>query len=137
MIDLIPKRVHAEKLKELQEGILGQEKQELSDEKISSFLNSATDSANGTVIGVSKYTGRALVIFDEYLNQVALILGTTGSGKTITLRRFYKRAIQKGYPLIVDAKPDSANIDWIMALAEQITVNFMDSTVESITITTL
>ena len=74
---------------------------------------------DGTVLGVSKYTGKYSVIADQDINQVLLVLGTTGSGKTITLRRFYQRAITKGYPLIViDGKPDAENIKWLMKLAD-------------------
>lgn len=60
------------------------------------------------------------MIPDQDINQVVLVLGTTGGGKTITLRRFYKRAIMKNYPLIiVDGKPDEINTNWIRKLAEQ------------------
>ena len=74
----------------------------------------------GTVLGISKYSGECSTVPDKDVNQVVMVLGTTGSGKTITLRRFYQRAITQGYPLIVvDGKPDVDNIAWLMKLAEQ------------------
>src|SRR5690606_7066496 len=41
-----------------------------------------------------------------------------GGGKTITLRRFYQRALIQRYPLIiVDGKPTEDNVQWVQALA--------------------
>lgn len=37
----------------------------------------------------------------------------------MTLQRFYKRAIQKGLPLIiVDGKPTTENVQWVKSLAD-------------------
>lgn len=48
------------------------------------------------------------------------MLGATGAGKTITLRRFYLRAIMAGYPLIIiDGKPTEKNVEWVMQLAKK------------------
>lgn len=70
---------------------------------------------HGTHLGTSKQTGQKIVISDKALNQLALVVGTTGSGKTTTLRRFYARAILKNYPLIIiDGKPTDNNVTWIM-----------------------
>jgi hypothetical protein len=120
-IDLIADYPHHLAINALQKGINTNDITEISDHEVSLALAKLQDEVHdGTVLGISKYTGKSVVIPDRDINQVALVLGTTGSGKTITLRRFYKRAISKGYPLIiVDGKPDESNIEWLRALAEK------------------
>lgn len=62
---------------------------------------------------------------DSWLNKMLLIVGTTGSGKTTTLRHFYRRAIREGYAVIaIDGKPDQSNIEWIRREAEESGKNF-------------
>ena len=69
---------------------------------------------DGTLLGVSTSNGNAVVVADSVVNQLVMVLGTTGAGKTITLRRFFKRALLKNYPLIiVDGKPTEENTLWI------------------------
>src|SRR5205085_497921 len=101
--------------------IHAEDKKELDEKIITKALNNLRDDEHdGTVLGVSKYTGKFLTILDKDINQVMLVLGTTGGGKTVTLRRFYQRAIVKGYPLIiVDGKPDEANIQYLQELASK------------------
>lgn len=120
LIDLIPTNPHEKTLKELKEGVQS-DTLEVSDKKIEMALKHLREQDyDGTVLGVSKYSGNYLVIPDRDINQVVLVLGTTGGGKTVTLRRFYQRALAKGYPLIiVDGKPDDSNINGLMKLAEQ------------------
>jgi len=121
LISLIPENPHQKIVKNLQKGIGSNFVPEVSDKVVEvSLKNLHEDKYDGTILGVSQYTGKYLVISDRDINQVMLVLGTTGSGKTITLRRFYKRAITQGYPLIVvDGKPDEENIAWLKSIAEQ------------------
>ena len=113
--NLIAPNPHKLEMENLQKGIITEEKPELDDNKIEKALKKLDDAQHdGTLLGVSKYTGDAVSINDRDVNQCALVLGTTGSGKTVTLRRFYQRAITKGYPLIIiDGKPDDENINWL------------------------
>lgn len=83
-------------------------------------LISINQAISGTVLGYSQYTGDSIVVSDSAVNQVLLVLGTTGSGKTVTLRCFYDRAIKENYPLvIVDGKPNPNHINWLAMLAKQ------------------
>jgi hypothetical protein len=80
----------------------------------------ALTNLNGTALGVSLLNSKPVVIPDADVNQMVLVLGTTGGGKTITMRRFYERAISQGAPLIaVDGKPTAENAAWLRALAAQ------------------
>ncbi len=118
LIDLIRENPHGQVMELLHKGkhiTLA----EVSEKDIAKAMTKIREEEHdGTVLGISKYTGKCTVIPDRDINQVLLVLGTTGSGKTITLRRFYQRAIAKGYPLIIiDGKPDEDNIEWLMKLA--------------------
>ncbi|MBV9576166.1 MAG: type IV secretion system DNA-binding domain-containing protein [Gammaproteobacteria bacterium] len=89
---------------------------DLINKRISALSDTSLD---GTILGISMLNGEAVIIKDKYLNQIALVLGTTGGGKTITMRRFYQRAIQQAYPLIiVDGKPTEKNVEWVKNLAQ-------------------
>ena len=121
VINLIPSSPHQSIMQALHNGNDSQETLEANSKKIDKALEKLREEDHGgTVLGVSKYTGKYSIIPDRDINQVMLVLGTTGSGKTITLRRFYKRAIVRGYPLvIIDGKPDADNVNWLVTLAEQ------------------
>ncbi len=72
----------------------------------------------GTLLGISA-NQKLVIITDKAINQMVLVLGTTGGGKTITLRRFYQRALEKAYPLIViDGKPTQENVSWLQQKAK-------------------
>lgn len=120
-IQVLPGNPHKDTMQALQDGKSHDDSPKISEKEIDAALKNLRDEDyDGTVLGVSRHTGKYSVIADRDINQVALVLGTTGSGKTITLRRFYRRAIMKGYPLIiVDGKPDDENIAWLMKLARQ------------------
>lgn len=125
LINLIQNNPHHSTLQALQKGEDSDELTEVAN--INNALASLNENEHdGTVLGVSKLTGDYAVIPDRDVNQVLLVLGTTGAGKTITLRRFYNRAICQGYPLIViDGKPDDDNISWLMNLAEKYNRKFV------------
>lgn len=120
-IDLIKDSPHQRMMEALQKGEHITDREELSEKKIEKALNKIDDlQADGVLLGVSTYTGSAVVVPDYFVNQVVLVLGTTGAGKTVTLRRFYSRAIAKGYPLIVvDGKPTNDNVVWLQKLAQK------------------
>lgn len=120
-LDLIQDSPHVRMIDAMQKGKHLEVNKELDDKKIALALKKLNDSdADGTVLGVSRFTGKPVTVPDQFVNQILLVLGTTGAGKTITLRRFYKRAITKGYPLIVvDGKPTDDNVVWLSDLAKQ------------------
>lgn len=120
LIDLFFRNPHQNEIEALQnkKHLSGSD---ISPAKIKDLLDNLRDKDfAGTAIGVSKNSGRYVVIEDKVVNQIVLVLGTTGGGKTITLRRFYNRAITRGYPLIIiDGKPTDENINWVKRLAEK------------------
>jgi len=120
-IDLIKDSPHQRIIEALQKGEHINVRNELSESSIEQALKKLNDAdVDGTILGVSTYTGEPIVIPDKYINQIVMVLGTTGGGKTVTLRRFYQRAIAKGYPLIVvDGKPTDDNVAWLQGLAEK------------------
>jgi hypothetical protein len=76
-------------------------------------------------IGVSYTTAKPIYLDDKMLNQMLVILGTTGSGKTETLKNLYARNILLGKAtIVVDGKPDADNISFLKALADEQNIPF-------------
>lgn len=68
--------------------------------------NRSAETSSGSVIGVDKYA-RMVELSDKAANQHTLVLGTTGSGKTVTVCNIVESAINRGLPLIyIDGKGD-------------------------------
>lgn len=114
----IPVSVHEKTLQAVHKGHAGK-CSELKDKVINKKLAGLkTDIISEVVLGISKYTGKMVTLPDKYVNQLVLVLGTTGAGKTITLRRFYERAFLANYPLIiVDGKPTEESVAWLQTKA--------------------
>lgn len=119
LTDLMQNNPHRRMIDALQKGEHVNHKKELPENKIQSALKKINDAdVDGTILGVSTYTGQQIVMPDWYINQIVMVLGTTGGGKTVTLRRFYQRAIRNDYPLIiVDGKPTDDNVAWVRDMA--------------------
>lgn len=76
-------------------------------------------------IGVSYSDYSIVSITQKMLNKMMLFIGSTGSGKSETLRNLYNRWIlKKQFSIIVDGKPDADNIAKLQALADKNNVPF-------------
>lgn len=74
---------------------------------------------DGSVIGTDRF-GKMIFLNDKEANQHALVLGTTGSGKTVTISNIVESAINRGLPLIyIDGKGDYDLGSRICAYAEK------------------
>ncbi len=119
-VDLIPMSAHQRFISALHHGKNVNKIEEISNSELATATANLDDRADGTTLGISRLTGKPVVIADHDINHVVFVLGTTGGGKTVTLRRFYQRAIKQGYPLIiVDGKPTDENVQWLQQLAQQ------------------
>jgi hypothetical protein len=122
MMELIPGSAHERQMRALQRGNASESNHSFqkSSSSLERRLEQISDTEhNGTLLGISASSGKPVVMPDANVNQLALVLGTTGGGKTITLRRFYRRAMFANYPLIiVDGKPTAESTAWIAAQAQ-------------------
>ncbi len=117
MTEWIPNATHEFELKAIRRG-----KASLSNQSEFNWKKYITNPhkrlQEGTLLGFSAKR-EAVVIPDHAINQMLLVLGTTGGGKTVTLRRFYQRAVQQAYPLIIiDGKPTEENVAWLQKKAQ-------------------
>jgi len=66
----------------------------------------AAETAKGSLIGTDRHA-RSVELSDKAANQHTLVLGTTGSGKTVTVCNIVESAINRALPLIyIDGKGD-------------------------------
>lgn len=66
----------------------------------------ANGKAEASILGMDRY-GNAVELTDKAANQHTLVLGTTGSGKTVTVCNVVESAIDRDLPLIyIDGKGD-------------------------------
>lgn len=94
----LPQNPHLLEMVALQQGDIQEHENLISDKKLEKKLNELdVRNYDGTVLGISKITGNEIVISNRELNHVMMVLGTIGSGKTITLRRFFEYAIRMGF----------------------------------------
>ncbi len=121
VLELIPNSRYELALRALQKGKKPPPTKYQNTNRLESKLSTLDESAyQCTLLGISKLTQKPVVIPDTHINQMLLVLGKTGGGKTVTLRRFYQRALREGYPLIiVDGKPTDENVYWVMGLANR------------------
>jgi type IV secretory pathway TraG/TraD family ATPase VirD4 len=67
---------------------------------------SPAETSEGSLIGAARYN-RSIELSDKMANQHTLVLGTTGSGKTVTVCNIVESAINRELPLIyIDGKGD-------------------------------
>lgn len=75
--------------------------------------------ANSTLLGVDNHNGQPIYLSDKDANLHTLVIGTTGSGKTVTLSNIIESAMRRRWPLIiVDGKGDVALSQQVQAQAK-------------------
>lgn len=79
----------------------------------------AANAEGGSLIGMDAYK-RSIVLSDKAANQHTLVLGTTGSGKTVTVCNIVESAINRSIPVIyIDGKGDDRLGKQVVAYAEK------------------
>jgi conjugal transfer pilus assembly protein TraD len=80
----------------------------------------STLNSNQILLGSKRHSNRNYYINMEDLNTHVLVLGTTGSGKTVSLSNIVEYAIENHYPIIyVDGKGDSEYGDKFVSFSKQ------------------
>ena len=81
--------------------------------------HAAADTADGSRIGIDKKSGKGIDLADVDANKHALVLGTIGSGKTVSVLNMVESAINRELPVVyVDGKGDYDLARQVMAYAE-------------------
>lgn len=94
----------------------------LPEKAIQRALNRITTSAieGGSILGINQVTGEAVSLMDKDANLHTFVVGTTGSGKTVTLCNIIESVISRGLGLIfLDGKGDTKLAKRIEAFAKQ------------------
>ncbi len=119
-ISLMRSRVTRD-VKRVARGILATGKKQLSEKQLQKALANCAGQQclDGTTLGVDKHTGQPAILFDADANLHTLVIGTTGSGKTVTLMNIIASAIERRWPLLfVDGKGDVTLMKRIEAIAK-------------------
>jgi len=83
--------------------------------------SSSTIYHDGSILGIDPETGKDIVLTDRDANHHVLIVGATGSGKTVTGSNIIVSHLQRGYPVVfLDGKGDIDLGRRLKAYAEQL-----------------
>lgn len=83
--------------------------------------SSSTVYDDGSVLGIDPETGKDVVLSDRDANHHVMIVGATGSGKTVNGTNIIVSHIQRGYPVVfLDGKGDIDLCRRLKAFAEQL-----------------
>lgn len=118
IFSLVPNNAHERELRRIQKG-KQKRNTEISRRKADAILISKDH------VAVSLKSGKMVDITDKQLNGILMVVGTTGTGKTVTLTNFYQRTIRNRDPLVViDGKPDEEKINKLNQYSASIGVRF-------------
>lgn len=82
--------------------------------------NMSANAIGETVLGNATNTGKVITITDKSLNTHCLVVGTTGSGKTVTVLNMVESFINRGLPVLyIDGKGTTELGERICAYAQE------------------